>query len=81
VRIFLPLEQGKTIGGEKAADARGVPAQDFFQHGTRNAHGVVAEDGAPRDARDELGLGDGDGEASCWLTCIMTGRSELPSPM
>src|SRR5208282_4640009 len=45
------------------ADVRGVPAQNFLKHGDEHTHGVVAEHGALRDTRDELGFGDGDGEA------------------
>jgi len=60
---------------------RASPAQKFFEHGNENAHGVVADDGALGDTRDELGFGDGDGKAVVMIDCIMTGRSELPSPM
>jgi hypothetical protein len=60
---FIPLEQRQAVGSEEAADASGVPAQKFFEHGNENAHGVVADDGALGDTRDELGFGDGDGKA------------------
>src|SRR5260370_5869680 len=42
---------------------RGVPAQNFFEHGDQDAHGVVADNSALGHTRDELGLGDGDGKA------------------
>src|SRR5271154_2152385 len=60
---FVPLAEHQAVGGEETADFGGVPAEDFFDDGDEDAHGVVAEDGAAGDAGDELGFGDGDGEA------------------
>src|SRR5258708_7053346 len=60
---FVPLEQSQAVGSEEAADARGVPAQNFFEHGDQDAHGVVTDNSALGDTGDELGFGDGDGKA------------------
>src|SRR5882724_9846926 len=60
---LVPFEQSQPIGSEKAPDARRVPAQNFFQHGHEDAHGVVAENGSLGDTRNELRFRDGDGQA------------------
>src|SRR6266480_747884 len=60
---FIPLEQRQAVGSKKTPDTRGVPAENFFEHGDQNAHGVVADDGALGHTGDELGFGDGDGKA------------------
>jgi len=60
---FVPLEQRQAVGSEEAPNACGVPAQNFFEHGDEDAHGVIAEHGALGDAGDELGFRNRDGEA------------------
>src|SRR5450631_2718967 len=60
---FVPLAEHESIGGEVAANFDRVPAQDFFEHGNEDGHGVVAEHGAARHAGDEFGFRDGDGQA------------------
>jgi len=60
---FVPFAQCQAARGEETPDLRGIPAENFLEHGHEGAHGVVAKHGAARDAGDELRLGHGDGQA------------------
>jgi len=60
---LVPIADGETLRCEQAADACRIPAENVFEHGNENAHGIVAEHGTLGDARDEFVLGDGDCEA------------------
>src|SRR5712691_8734044 len=60
---LVPLSEHEPVGGKEAADFGGIPTQDFLQHRNEDAHGAIAEHRSARRASDELGLGDGDGQA------------------
>jgi len=77
VRILSPLEQRQAVGSEEAADASGVQRRSFSSTGTRTLMALSLM--TVRLATRVMNwLRDGDGKAVVMMTCIMTGRSELP---
>src|SRR5579871_6101143 len=63
----VPLLYQHSMRLEQGADTLGAPAGEVLEHRHQHAQRVVADDRAPRDLRDVLGLGGGDGEAAAMV--------------
>src|SRR5712671_3372385 len=44
---LVPFPKRQTLASKHTADASGIPPQDFFKHGNKHAHGVVAQHRPP----------------------------------